>query len=46
MTTDNPRSEDPAEIAAQVAQGRLEIVLDRRAAIEAALADAGPATSS
>jgi UDP-N-acetylmuramoyl-L-alanyl-D-glutamate--2,6-diaminopimelate ligase len=42
VTTDNPRSEDPAEIAAQVAQGRLEIVLDRRAAIETALGDAGP----
>ena len=42
VTTDNPRSEDPARIAAQVAEGRLEIVLDRRAAIEAALADAGP----
>ena len=37
VTTDNPRSEDPAEIAAEVADGRLEIVLDRRAAIEAAL---------
>ena len=42
VTTDNPRSEDPAEIAAQVADGRLEIVLDRRAAIETALADAAP----
>jgi UDP-N-acetylmuramoyl-L-alanyl-D-glutamate--2,6-diaminopimelate ligase len=42
VTTDNPRSEDPAEIAAQVAQGRLEIVLDRRAAIETALSDARP----
>jgi UDP-N-acetylmuramoyl-L-alanyl-D-glutamate--2,6-diaminopimelate ligase len=42
VTTDNPRSEDPAEIAAQVAHDRLEIVLDRRAAIEAALADARP----
>jgi UDP-N-acetylmuramoyl-L-alanyl-D-glutamate--2,6-diaminopimelate ligase len=40
VTTDNPRSEDPAEIAADVAEGRLEIVLDRRAAIETALADA------
>ena len=29
-------------IAAQVADGRLEIVLDRRRAIAAALADAGP----
>jgi UDP-N-acetylmuramoyl-L-alanyl-D-glutamate--2,6-diaminopimelate ligase len=40
VTTDNPRSEDPAAIAEQVAHGRLEIVLDRRAAIETALADA------
>jgi UDP-N-acetylmuramoyl-L-alanyl-D-glutamate--2,6-diaminopimelate ligase len=42
VTTDNPRSEDPAAIAADVAAGRLEIVLDRRAAIETALADARP----
>src|SRR3954447_22770379 len=42
VTTDNPRSEEPAAIAAQVAEGRLEIVLDRREAIERALADAGP----
>ena len=42
VTTDNPRSEDPAAIAAEVAHGRLEIVLDRRAAIETALADARP----
>ena len=42
VTTDNPRSEDPAAIAEQVAEGRLEIVLDRRRAIAAALADAGP----
>ena len=42
VTTDNPRTEDPAEIAAQVAYGELEIVLDRRAAIETALADAQP----
>jgi UDP-N-acetylmuramoyl-L-alanyl-D-glutamate--2,6-diaminopimelate ligase len=42
VTTDNPRSEDPAAIAEEVAEGRLEIVLDRRAAIERALADAGP----
>jgi UDP-N-acetylmuramoyl-L-alanyl-D-glutamate--2,6-diaminopimelate ligase len=40
VTTDNPRSEDPAEIARAVAHGALEIVLDRREAIEAALADA------
>src|SRR3954447_7626412 len=42
VTTDNPRSEDPAAIAEQVAHGQLEIVLDRRAAIETALADAQP----
>ena len=42
VTTDNPRSEDPAEIAAEVAHGKLEIVLNRRAAIEAALGDARP----
>jgi UDP-N-acetylmuramoyl-L-alanyl-D-glutamate--2,6-diaminopimelate ligase len=40
VTTDNPRSEDPGAIAAEVAHGRLEVVLDRRAAIEAALAEA------
>jgi UDP-N-acetylmuramoyl-L-alanyl-D-glutamate--2,6-diaminopimelate ligase len=40
VTTDNPRSEDPRTIAEQVAEGRLEIVLDRREAIERALADA------
>jgi UDP-N-acetylmuramoyl-L-alanyl-D-glutamate--2,6-diaminopimelate ligase len=42
VTTDNPRSEDPAAIAEQVADGELEIVLDRRAAIATALADAAP----
>src|SRR3954471_5182016 len=42
VTTDNPRSEEPAAIAAQVAEGRVEIGLDRREAIERALADAGP----
>ena len=40
VTTDNPRSEDPRAIAEEVAEGKLEIVVDRRAAIEAALADA------
>jgi UDP-N-acetylmuramoyl-L-alanyl-D-glutamate--2,6-diaminopimelate ligase len=43
VTTDNPRSEDPGSIAAEVAAGaadRLEIVVDRRAAIELALAGA------
>src|SRR5262249_34391458 len=34
VTNDNPRSEDPRAIAEQVAEGRLEIVLDRREAIE------------
>ena len=42
VTTDNPRSEDPGAIAEQVAEGLLEIVLDRRAAIETALAAAAP----
>ena len=42
VTTDNPRSEDPATIAAEVAGGRLEIVLDRRTAIETAIDDARP----
>jgi UDP-N-acetylmuramoyl-L-alanyl-D-glutamate--2,6-diaminopimelate ligase len=41
VTTDNPRSEDPQAIAEEVAAGRLEIVVDRRAAIAEALADAG-----
>jgi UDP-N-acetylmuramoyl-L-alanyl-D-glutamate--2,6-diaminopimelate ligase len=40
VTTDNPRNEDPQAIAEEVAGGRLEIVVDRRAAIEQALADA------
>jgi len=42
VTTDNPRSEDPAAIAAQVAGGSLEIILDRRDAIETAIAEAHP----
>jgi UDP-N-acetylmuramoyl-L-alanyl-D-glutamate--2,6-diaminopimelate ligase len=42
VTTDNPRSEDPAAIAAEVAEGKLEIVLDRRDAIEQALGEARP----
>ena len=40
VTTDNPRSEDPQAIADEVAEGRLEIIVDRRTAIEQALADA------
>jgi UDP-N-acetylmuramoyl-L-alanyl-D-glutamate--2,6-diaminopimelate ligase len=42
VTTDNPRSEDPAAIAKQVAAGSLQIVLDRRKAIETAIAEALP----
>jgi UDP-N-acetylmuramoyl-L-alanyl-D-glutamate--2,6-diaminopimelate ligase len=42
VTTDNPRSEDPEAIAAEVAAGELEIVVDRRAAIQVALREAGP----
>jgi UDP-N-acetylmuramoyl-L-alanyl-D-glutamate--2,6-diaminopimelate ligase len=41
VTTDNPRSEDPLAIAEEVAEGSLEIVVDRRTAIARALADAG-----
>jgi UDP-N-acetylmuramoyl-L-alanyl-D-glutamate--2,6-diaminopimelate ligase len=38
VTSDNPRSEDPSEIAAEVVDGlELEIELDRRLAIERAL---------
>ncbi len=43
VTSDNPRSEDPAAIAAEVAAGaggEAAVVLDRRAAIGAALAAA------
>ena len=43
LTSDNPRSEDPASIAADVAsgaRGELELELDRRTAIERALAGA------
>lgn len=45
VTTDNPRSEDPAQICAEVVSGlspdRYEIVLDRRDAIARALAETG-----
>jgi UDP-N-acetylmuramoyl-L-alanyl-D-glutamate--2,6-diaminopimelate ligase len=41
VTTDNPRSEDPLAIAQEVAAGGgSEILVDRRAAIEQALAEA------
>jgi UDP-N-acetylmuramoyl-L-alanyl-D-glutamate--2,6-diaminopimelate ligase len=45
LTSDNPRSEDPEAIAADVAAGALgplEQELDRRTAIQLALADAAP----
>ncbi|MCC7518188.1 MAG: UDP-N-acetylmuramoyl-L-alanyl-D-glutamate--2,6-diaminopimelate ligase [Verrucomicrobiae bacterium] len=48
VTSDNPRFEEPAEIADEILQGfgkqegRREKILDRRAAICAALARAGP----
>lgn len=47
VTNDNPRNEDPAQIAAQICRGlepdtSVEVVLDRRRAIEAAIACAGP----
>jgi len=41
VTSDNPRSEDPAAIAAEVAAGLdLDVELDRRRAIERALEQA------
>jgi UDP-N-acetylmuramoyl-L-alanyl-D-glutamate--2,6-diaminopimelate ligase len=43
VTSDNPRSEDPAAIAAEVVDGLdLEVELDRRRAIERALELAHP----
>jgi UDP-N-acetylmuramoyl-L-alanyl-D-glutamate--2,6-diaminopimelate ligase len=43
VTTDNPRTEEPAEIAAEVAAGApgaLEVIVDREDAIDIAIADA------
>ena len=41
VTSDNPRSEDPAAIAAEVAEGLdVDVELDRRAAIERAIESA------
>jgi UDP-N-acetylmuramoyl-L-alanyl-D-glutamate--2,6-diaminopimelate ligase len=47
LTSDNPRSEDPARIADAIAAGvrdrsRVTIELDRRGAIRTAVVDAGP----
>lgn len=46
VTTDNPRSEDPAEICEQIVAAmppeRYSLVLDRREAIARAMAEAGP----
>jgi UDP-N-acetylmuramoyl-L-alanyl-D-glutamate--2,6-diaminopimelate ligase len=43
VTTDNPRTEEPAEIAAEVAAGApgsLEVIVDREDAIDISIADA------
>ncbi|HWL12503.1 MAG TPA: UDP-N-acetylmuramoyl-L-alanyl-D-glutamate--2,6-diaminopimelate ligase, partial [Ureibacillus sp.] len=47
LTTDNPRSEDPEQINAQIAAGfspkqQYEMILDRGKAIETAIAQAKP----
>ena len=45
VTSDNPRSEDPEEIAAEIvagAEGEVEVVLDRAAAIARAVEEARP----
>ena len=54
LTSDNPRSEDPAAILREIEIGvrealtekriRYEVIADRRAAIEAAVRRASPAT--
>ena len=51
VTSDNPRSEDPAAILAQIVEGArasggaaaLRVIEDRRAAIRAAITDSSPA---
>ncbi|HSD00782.1 MAG TPA: UDP-N-acetylmuramoyl-L-alanyl-D-glutamate--2,6-diaminopimelate ligase [Gaiellales bacterium] len=44
VTSDNPRSEDPAAIIADITAGfEMDVEVDRRAAIERAVAMAGPA---
>jgi UDP-N-acetylmuramoyl-L-alanyl-D-glutamate--2,6-diaminopimelate ligase len=46
VTSDNPRSESPEQIAAEItrgmSRGKHEVVLDRRAAIQRAIGMAGP----
>jgi UDP-N-acetylmuramoyl-L-alanyl-D-glutamate--2,6-diaminopimelate ligase len=45
VTNDNPRSEQPIEIVEAILQGTgtdVEVDLDRRSAIESAIAGAGP----
>jgi UDP-N-acetylmuramoyl-L-alanyl-D-glutamate--2,6-diaminopimelate ligase len=45
VTNDNPRSEEPIEIVEAILQGAgtdVEVDLDRRSAIESAIAGAGP----
>jgi UDP-N-acetylmuramyl tripeptide synthase len=45
VTTDNPRTEEPAAIAAEVAAGAvgaLEVIVDRADAIDVAIGDARP----
>ncbi len=42
VTSDNPRGEDPAAIARDIAEGTLSVVLDRKEAIRRALMEADP----